>query len=364
MAAALAPRRLRMIHAGLGAGYLVVAAISPTLGLAAICLALAFLQHFLPTSRIKTLFGRLLESRSMAAFALLPVLWFAPLLLELDEQFDIVFFNRIIAGLLTTGFITIYLARAITVLRDRDAAMAQRVADAKREAALNQSLLEAERGFAEARALANERSRRLAVASHDMRQPIMALRATMDAKIAADGTDAKTQTNAAFDYLDDLAGTYIAEAQDDAPNDAPLDAPPVSSAVLADTLDRMFRREAEAKSLTFTVTVPDHTIAADPLKLMRVLSNLVSNAVKHTDAGNVTITGTASDTGFAFAVTNSAAMANPDTAHIAYTKGDSSTGSGLGLSIVHDVIAQEPMTFDIDTATPNQTTCTVTVPLT
>jgi len=122
-------------------------------------------------------------ARSMAAFALLPVLWFAPLLLELDEQFDIVFFNRIIAGLLTTGFITIYLARAITVLRDRDAAMAQRVADAKREAALNQSLLEAERGFAEARALANERSRRLAVASHDMRQPIMALRATMDAKI-------------------------------------------------------------------------------------------------------------------------------------------------------------------------------------
>jgi nitrogen-specific signal transduction histidine kinase len=66
----------------------------------------------------------------------------------------------------------------------------------------------------------------------------------------------------------------------------------VDLAALLDDLERTFRARAAAKLLTFEVqrasTLPRH-IVTDATKLRQVLVNLVSNAVKFTQAGGVTV---------------------------------------------------------------------------
>ncbi len=72
--------------------------------------------------------------------------------------------------------------------------------------------------------------------------------------------------------------------------DLHFDAIPTAS--LADGLKRNFRHMAENKRLDFVVNVAQNcpeTIVSDRQRVDQVLKNLVSNAVKFTDQGSVTI---------------------------------------------------------------------------
>jgi PAS domain S-box-containing protein len=123
-------------------------------------------------------------------------------------------------------------------------------------------------------------------------------------------------------------------------------------AVLRGVTDTLALR-ANEKSLTLTTTIASdvpRVLSGDPLRLRQVLINLVSNAIKFTETGGVSISVTAeksADTDvLRFAVSDTGIGIAPEKLSeifSSFTQADSSTarrfgGSGLGLAIVKRLV--------------------------
>ncbi len=128
-----------------------------------------------------------------------------------------------------------------------------------------------------------------------------------------------------------------------------LESVPLNPVVLAEEVVGMHRRELQAKGLAHAVRVegPLPTgLAGDPTRFRQILLNLVSNAVKFTEKGEIEIVlsgakvgrgrvelrGTVRDTGIGLSAEQQAVLFTP------FTQADMSTtrkygGTGLGLSI-------------------------------
>ncbi len=256
----------------------------------------------------------------------------------------------IVGFVLFGGFMALY--RVLATTREREEALGEALAAAKRDATMSRALLEAERNYAAALDVAGVRAQQLATASHDIKQPLASLRTTIDVIASGEPPDVQAQLRKSFDYLDQLATSYISKAREDGtvPDDAPPDAltrETITASLLLGTLERMFRAEAEHKGLGFTVAETDAVFQAQPLSVMRILSNLVANAINHADVGAVELSARETKACVIFCVRNSgAAFAGGDMEQFfdKYTKGDASAGEGLGLAIVKSLAEEVGMT--------------------
>ncbi len=136
------------------------------------------------------------------------------------------------------------------------------------------------------------KTRFLAAASHDLLQPLNAarlsisvlseLQATDDARSLAGQIDQSLQT------IEDLIKTLL----DISKLDAGVVKPEVRAFPLDDVLsvlEASFAPQAAAKGLKLKVRPCGLLVRSDPMLLLRVLQNLVSNAVRYTDAGGVLV---------------------------------------------------------------------------
>ena len=151
-----------------------------------------------------------------------------------------------------------------------------------------------------------------------------------------------------------------------------LEAVPFSLADLLNDVQRTFYGAALKKGLRLDVRlagVPPLLIG-DPLRIRQILSNLVNNALKFTDAGEVRITAEAggglvvsvSDTGIGIPAEAQAKLFEK------FTQADSSTtrrfgGTGLGLSICRDLAALMGGSIGFESRVGKGTTFRVVLPL-
>lgn len=135
------------------------------------------------------------------------------------------------------------------------------------------------------------RSRFLASASHDLRQPFQAMRLFLDALTAqVDGNARAMRTttmlgnamtagerllNALLDISTLDAGTVDADMQT------------VSLDTLLNSLADEFRPQAAEKGLRLRVHVPKATTRTDPVLLGRIVRNLLANAIRYTQQGGI-----------------------------------------------------------------------------
>ncbi|WP_451983978.1 ATP-binding response regulator [Azospirillum endophyticum] len=136
------------------------------------------------------------------------------------------------------------------------------------------------------------RSRFLASASHDLRQPFQAMRLFLDALTTqVEGNARATRTagmlgnamtageqllNALLDISTLDAGTVEADMQA-----VPLDA-------LLQSLAEEFRPQAEEKGLRLRVHLPVRALTrSDPVLLGRIVRNLLANAIRYTQRGGI-----------------------------------------------------------------------------
>jgi PAS domain S-box-containing protein len=119
---------------------------------------------------------------------------------------------------------------------------------------------------------------------------------------------------------------------------------PWSPVEILGEVSMLFRGRAEAKGLAFDVTYPDNLprlIQTDRVRLRQVLTNLVSNAVKFTDAGSVVVRARAGRGAMVFEVTDTGiGMSSDEISKVLgpFVQADSSMtrrygGTGLGLTI-------------------------------
>lgn len=150
----------------------------------------------------------------------------------------------------------------------------------------------AERALDEARIASESKSRFLAAASHDLRQPLHALTmflGTLTFHVTTD--DAKRLLGRVKDTTDVLREQFDS-LLDLSKFDAGAVQPDLSSfdlATLARKLIEEMRPEAEARKLAIFAAVDAATARSDAVLVERVLRNLLANAVKYTTSGAVTV---------------------------------------------------------------------------
>jgi len=132
--------------------------------------------------------------------------------------------------------------------------------------------------------------------------------------------------------------------------------------------------EAIRKKLRFMVTVTDdlpEIVGGDPIHLRQVLTNLVGNAVKFTQQGEVSLAVSPGPDGVTFTITDTGVGIPADKRHLLFKPfsqvDDSSTrgygGTGLGLAICRELVALMGGTIWCDSAQGVGSTFAFTIPL-
>jgi CheY-like chemotaxis protein len=156
---------------------------------------------------------------------------------------------------------------------------------AERTAALQVARAEAEKA-------SEAKSRFLAAAAHDLRQPMQALMMFIDELSYRPLGEAErhivTKVEASARSLSHLLNGLLDISAIDSGAIQPRCAD-IPLAAALEGLEARFAGPADAKNLALTVLPTRASVRSDPVLLLRILSNLVSNAVRYTEAGRVLV---------------------------------------------------------------------------
>ena len=220
---------------------------------------------------------------------------------------------------------------------------------------IEQSLAEATRlaetRGAEADAANAAKSIFLATMSHEIRTPMNGVLGMAQAMAAGELPAAQRERlavlqesgEALLDLLNDVLDVAKIEAGKLECEQIPFDLDSVLKGVNA-----AFQVQASRKSLTLDVTVAESargTYRGDPMRVRQVLNNLISNALKFTDAGRVDVAVSRKDEVLEISVSDTGAGMPADRLHRLFGKFqqlDTSTtrkhgGTGLGLAICREL---------------------------
>lgn len=173
--------------------------------------------------------------------------------------------------------------RAIQTVREANETLEQRVRD--RTGELAEALVRAERANA-------SRSRFVAAASHDLLQPLSAAKLylasisdealTSPARATLEkAQNALTSVEGILDALLDISKLESGRAA--------VDIKPVDLAPVLVRLNEEFAPIAARKGLKLDFCQSGAVVESDPVYLRRILQNLVSNAIRYTEAGSVRV---------------------------------------------------------------------------
>lgn len=124
---------------------------------------------------------------------------------------------------------------------------------------------------------------------HDIRQPLHALRLAVQGSVddTSSGSDKQyREINDSFSYIEGLLSAYLDPASSQA-NEAQSSLSVIELSEILVSIHEMFVSDAQAKGLDFTYVPTSLTVPVEPLALMRIFSNLVSNAIKYTPKGKI-----------------------------------------------------------------------------
>jgi signal transduction histidine kinase len=205
----------------------------------------------------------------------------------------------------------------------------------------------------------------MADVTHELRTPLSVIRGQAEA--IADGVypaDAAhlapildaTQT---LDRLvEDLRTLVLTDAGNLVLNKEPTEL----GQLVQDTVES-FRSQAESAGVSLTTEVADNlpSVEVDPARIRQVISNLLSNAIRHTPSGGSVKVGvnpstlTVSDTG--------EGIPRELLPHVfeRFVKGPNSKGSGLGLAIAHDIIVAHGGSVEVQNQLGGGTNVTIKV---
>lgn len=232
---------------------------------------------------------------------------------------------------------------------------------AQRTLALSRRMQDLERKHDLATELAEARGRKLSDTVHDIRQPLHALRLNIQAMIGSpDQAVANIQDiEKTFAYLEDLVASELdMRAQNErvpephSPANAITDAVEVGEILIG--VRDMFASDAAAKGIEISVVACSAHTTVPPLPLMRLVSNLVSNAVKFTPTGKVLVGVRRRSNGLRLEVHDTGPGLSETDFRQALGRsvriGDEAQkidGSGLGLAIVQEIVVSHGMRIGI-----------------
>ena len=191
-----------------------------------------------------------------------------------------------------------------------------------------------------------ERRRLLADVSHELRTPLTVIQGNiegiLDGLYAPDRTILErilAETHQLERLIEDLRTLSMADAGALALQREPTDLGALAADVVA-----AFQPQAGMGRVALTVEAVDGLpdLELDPLRVRQVITNLVSNALRHTPAdGRTTVAVGSSADGQVLSVTDTGSGMGPESASHAFDRfwrSSDSPGAGLGLAIARDLM--------------------------
>ena len=213
-------------------------------------------------------------------------------------------------------------------------------------------------------------------AAHELGTPLAILRGEFDIALrrersAEDYRAALTSCREEIERLSRLSENLLALATADAGQKL-LHPAPCDAAAMARAVHARFARLAAEKNVTFTLAAPDTLPwSADALAIEQVLSNLISNALRHTPTGDrVELRVARESDEILFHVIDTGEGIPPahlpllfDRFHrVDKARSHASGGAGLGLAIVKTLVAAHGGTVTVTSALGQGTTFTCRFP--
>lgn len=294
------------------------------------------------------------------------VLTLASICMVVDETFGypfggVPFTLRWLVTIEATAFAIAIIQTVVEIKRQRDAGIQADLEATKEKLRLSVALRESQQAYDRAQRRAGQYQQKLQMFSHDMLQPLTSLKKALTDNPQLDETSSEKMSDA-LDYFEALARENVQDGayghHGESGHHIPSAEPLTVSAIINNVV-KMFEDEAASKGLNLRAELPERDETADdPVLLMRAISNLVSNSIQYTDAGEVVITVGYKEGRSVVTVRDTGPGIAPDmleTVKESGVKGVQSVGSGLGLSIVEDAAqrlgAAFTMTSDIGVGT-------------
>lgn len=286
-----------------------------------------------------------------------------------SETLDIVrmatLFDATLMGLAMTAAI-------LHIRRERDRSLRDRVDALQSNLALHERLNAVENRYEQAAAEAESRGRVLANASHDIRQPLFALRASLR-KLESSPTAPDSVTvgvERSLNYIEALVDDFMKQALNEQDDVTVAQGPSTPVSVIFDALDGMFSGEAANKGLEFRIVPSKKVAGIETFALLRIMTNLVANAVAYTTTGKILIGCRRAGDRLRIVVYDTGpGLSSEEIERVLQRKeraardGENPDGEGLGLSIVREIADEQGLDFSV-TSEPGKGSCfCVTMPV-
>jgi signal transduction histidine kinase len=219
----------------------------------------------------------------------------------------------------------------------------------------------------------NDQQRRnlMADVAHELRTPLTVIQGRVEGLL--DGVYARDdaglgvvleETRVLSRLVEDLRTLALSQA-----GALKLEKETTDLAVLARDVAEAFAAEARARQVSIEVREQtNRPIDVDPVRIREVLTNLVSNALRHTGAGGTIAlaVGMTDPTAVTVAVTDTGSGMTPEEAERVFGrfyKGPDSRGSGLGLAIAQGLVLAHGGNIGVTSEPGRGTTITFTLPV-
>jgi signal transduction histidine kinase len=218
------------------------------------------------------------------------------------------------------------------------------------------------------------KTRFLVAASHDLRQPLQAIMTHTDIlgmhsnlpEITGNVEQLQIANRCMTRILDKLADISRIES-----GDVTTDISVFAVDSLLDELRQQHSQEAASKGLPLEITRCDRTIRSDYTLLLQILQNLISNAIRYTECGSITVECHSQDETLRIAVKDSGPgirEADKDIIFEEFYQLDNPArsrdrGMGMGLAIVRRLTSLLGLPLHLNSVPGQGSTFTIDVPL-
>ncbi len=281
--------------------------------------------------------------------------------------------NRFTALLYAMSSLAVVLWQIVANTRENLKTERQMLEAERNEAQLQLALNQTRSDYQDALTAASQHRSRLATVSHDLKQPVMALRHAVDQMQRAGQGDDAGKLSRAIDYIASLSHAYVGnESRGAASNDLESSdrtsggAETVDVQTFAQMLEHMFLAQAEEQGVRLRVIGSKGSVFVEPLPMMRVMTNLLSNALAHAQAKRVVVGFRRQGSKVVFQVHDDGVGIDSNALETALepgVKGIGSDGQGLGLGIVSELCRSVNADFRLLSREGRGTSAYVSLPL-
>ncbi len=174
----------------------------------------------------------------------------------------------------------------------------------------------------------------------------------------------------AVDYVASLSRAYtdegVPEQNSDKQAEGPRSGPEVvASRVFARMREQMFAAQADEQGIRLRIICPESSIQVEPLATMRIMTNLISNALAHAAPTRLLVGFRPKGDQVIFQVHDDGIGMDEQMLTMVTQqgfKGPDSEGHGLGLNIVQELCRCRGITFGLNSAPGRGTSACVSLP--